>query len=120
MTRPAIAACLLLGLAGCHPADRSIVVRTRADHRDLLYSEVRIVGGMAVFHCVASASGVCHYAIYPHGCPGAEECDARPIQRFGVPAGRSLFDTTQPRGFVPCVATQAGDDAACTAGSNSA
>jgi hypothetical protein len=80
---------------------------------------VDVVHGVATFRCVASSSGVCHYAIYADNCQTTAGCTRKPIQAFGLPVGQRLVDTAQPQGFVHCVGVSADSSQAECAGSGS-
>jgi hypothetical protein len=82
-------------------------------------SEVDIVHGVATFRCVASSSGVCHYALYADNCRTSTGCARKPIQAFGLPVGQRLVDTDEPQGFVHCVGVSADTTQAECAGGDS-
>lgn len=112
MPRTAAIACLLLALAGCGVAGRTVSMHVTRDGHDVLYSEVYASDALAVFQCKASASGACHYTVYARPCTDAGPCATRPLHRFAVRAGERLFDTTLPAGFVACV-SETDDGAPC-------
>ena len=72
-----------------------------------LRDEVDLVHGVAIFRCVASSSGMCHYSIYADNCPATAGCTRKPIRAFGLPVGQRLVDTDQPPGFAHCVGVSA-------------
>jgi hypothetical protein len=94
-------------------------VQSSTNGQQTLRSEVDIVHGVATFRCVASSSGVCHYALYADNCRGTAACTRKPIQAFGLPVGQRLVDTDQPQGFVHCVGVSADTAQAECAGGGS-
>lgn len=93
---------LLTTLAGCG-FGRSVSVQVTTNGHDTLHSQVTITRDLAIFHCIASASGACHYTVYARPCPEHGPCDAKPLRAFAVGTGDRLFETTLPEGFVACV-----------------
>lgn len=56
---------------------------------DVLSSNARVQDGIARFECQASASGWCHYTLYPAHCGLTQNCTRPPLQRFTVARGDS-------------------------------
>jgi hypothetical protein len=105
--------CFALSLAGCDIGGTHLVHRSSIDGIDALYSKVDIRPGLASFHCLRSASGRCHYTLFPRECVEAPTATARrgtcvpqPPQRFAVSAGSDRELTGLP-GFDLCVRTDA-------------
>jgi hypothetical protein len=97
----------IAALVGCHPSDRSIVVRTTANGTDLLYSKIDITADHASFHCLASHSGQCHYALFEHDCPASGACDMQPFKQLAIAASEDMDVHKLPHGFLPCVSADA-------------
>jgi hypothetical protein len=112
MTKLAALFWFALSLAGCNPHSQTTIVQSSVNGRTTLHSEVNVAQGVATFRCIASSSGVCHYAIYADDCHGGA-CTGKPVHAFGLPVGQRLVDTNQPTGFTPCVGVNA--EAATTA-----
>lgn len=78
----------LLALFGCEIGGTTTVTRSIVDGMDIIHSKTRIQGGIARFECLASASGECHYTLFPDQCASANgDCTKRPIDRFALPKG---------------------------------
>jgi hypothetical protein len=107
MTKLAALFWFALSLFGCAPHGQTVIVQSSSNGQQTLRSEMDIVHGIATFRCVASSSGVCHYALYADNCRGTAACTRKPIQAFGLPVGQRLVDTDQPQGFVHCVGANA-------------
>ncbi|HJU25553.1 MAG TPA: hypothetical protein VJ722_02640 [Rhodanobacteraceae bacterium] len=107
MTKLAALFWFALSLFGCNPHDQTVIVQSSSKGQQTLRSEVDIVHGIATFRCVASSSGVCHYAIYADNCRATAGCRRKPLHAFGLPVGQRLVDTDQPPGFVHCVGVSA-------------
>jgi hypothetical protein len=105
----------LLALFGYEGGGTTTVTRSVVDGIDMVHATTRVKAGIARFECIASASGECHYTLYPNRCASDAHCADRPIERFTLPAGETREVVGLP-GFNPCV-TQ--DDVAmkqdCTA-----
>ncbi|MGN6191000.1 MAG: hypothetical protein ACTHM4_02510 [Rhodanobacteraceae bacterium] len=119
MTKLAALFWFALSLFGCNPHGQTVIVQSSTNGQQTLRSEVDIVHGVATFRCVASSSGVCHYAIYANKCQDAAGCTHKPIHAFGLPVGQRLVDTDQPPGFVHCVGVSADSAQAECAGRDS-
>jgi hypothetical protein len=117
MTKLAALFWFALSLFGCNPHGQTVIVQSSSNGRQTLRSEMDIVHGIATFRCVASSSGVCHYALYADNCPTAG-CTRKPIRAFGLPVGQQLVDTDHPPGFVHCVGVSADTAQAECADSN--
>jgi hypothetical protein len=106
--------CFALSLVGCDIGGTHFIERSNRDGVDLLYSRVDARPGMARFQCLRSASGQCHYTLFPRECAdgvpaathGPADCLTHPIRRFAVAAGGERELDGLPA-FKPCVAQQA-------------
>lgn len=94
----------VLSLYGCDVGGSTFV-----DRSDTLYSKVMAQSGIARFECLRSASGQCHYSVFPGECaaahaaaPGAvdgsssgsndrraDRCPSDPVERFALTNGSS-------------------------------
>lgn len=119
MTKLAALFWFALSLFGCNPHGQTVIVQSSSNGQQTLRSEVDILHGIATFRCVASSSGVCHYAIYADNCRATPGCKRKPIQAFGLPVGQRLVDTQQLPGFVHCVGVNADTTRAECAGGDS-
>jgi len=119
MTKLAALFWFALSLFGCNPHGQTVIVQSSANGQQTLRSEVNILHGIATFRCVASSSGVCHYAIYADNCRATAGCTRKPIHAFGLPVGQRLVDTDHPPGFVHCVGVSADTARTECAGSGS-
>lgn len=93
-----------LSLFGVDIGGSRFVTRTVVDGAEVLYSRATSEAGSARFECVRSASGQCHYTVYPRAC-GADDCE--PLKRFTLADG----DSRQVPGlhrFQLCVSTDGG------------
>jgi hypothetical protein len=105
--------CFALSLVGIDIGGNHFIERSNRDGVDLLYSRVDARPGMARFQCLRSASGQCHYTLFPRECvdaaatatQGAANCLAQPIRQFAVVAGGERELDGLPA-FHPCVAQQ--------------
>lgn len=118
MTKLAALFWFALSLFGCAPHGQTIIVQSSSNGQQTLRSEMDIVHGIATFRCVASSSGVCHYALYADNCLVGTGCTRKPIRAFGLPVGQRLVDTDHPPGFVHCVGVSADTAQAECAGGN--
>lgn len=106
-----------LSLYGCDIGGSTYVHRSSADGSDVLYSKVVARPGLARFECLRSASGQCHYTLYPRGCAtpsapaeGAKPqqeapCIPRPVERFALASGQSR-QVPALSAFRMCVSTE--------------
>ena len=62
--------CFVLSLAGYDPGATHFIERSTRDGVDLLDSRIDVRPGIARFRCVRSASGTCHYTLFPRDCRG--------------------------------------------------
>jgi hypothetical protein len=86
----------VLSLFGCDVGRDTFVDRVSIDGAQALYSKATVEAGVARFECVRSASGQCHYTLFPRECDAAgastkgnADCLSRPIQQFAVANGDS-------------------------------
>ncbi|MGV8941079.1 MAG: hypothetical protein ACOH1P_05975 [Lysobacter sp.] len=105
----------VLSLFGCDIGGSSYVTRTTVDGTDTLYSQTTTQSGTARFECLRSASGACHYTVFPRECspvlmavnPSRDRCGSEPIERFTVANGQSRR-ITGLQGFRLCVSGREG------------
>ena len=83
----------LLSLVGCQ-GGTTFATQASVDGQDVIYSKTRVQAGIVRFECVRSASGQCHYTLFPRECtadpaPAARPpaCTSLPVERFTVAAG---------------------------------
>ena len=87
----------------------TIATHTFEHGTEVLYSEARITPVLASFACIDSASGRCHYRLFPSECthrkPGALSvtCAALAAREFEVASGESTALTGMPDAFQFCV-----------------
>lgn len=99
----------LLSLFGCEIGGTTTVTRSIVDGMDIIHSRTRVQAGIARFECIASATGECHYTLFPSKCASADRnCAKRPLDRFTLPRGDRREVVGLPK-FDTCVAQ---DDAA--------
>ena len=85
----------VLALFGCNGTGSTIVTHASVNGVDTLYSKTRIQGDITRFECIRSASGRCHYTLFPRACaatPAAttgsgSKCADQPIEQFALAAG---------------------------------
>ena len=68
----------LLALSGCSLGAETWSHRVAGNGGESLRSDIVAEDGIARFRCLASASGACHYTLYPAGCRNAD-CRTRPL-----------------------------------------
>ncbi|GGK10864.1 hypothetical protein [Luteimonas terricola] len=85
----------VLSLFGFNGGGATFVHRVSADDGDVLHSRTQVQAGVARFECLRSASGQCHYTVYPRSCTPAmvaaqaSGCGGVSIQRFVIAGGDS-------------------------------
>lgn len=78
----------LLALFGYDGGGTTVITRSSIDGADVIYSRTRTMVGIARFECIASASGECHYTLFPRQCASLHgNCGDRPMDRLTVPVG---------------------------------
>lgn len=95
----------LLALSGCSLGGMVYNDRIAEHGHEILASKAQAQDGSARFECRASASGWCHYTLYPDTCHD-KACERVPLRHFAVARG----DSRQFAGlgtFRLCVATDA-------------
>lgn len=93
----------LLALFGFGSSGTTIITRSTIDGTDAIYSRTRFEAGVAHFECIASASGACHYTLFPRRCASLDrDCGDQPMDRLVIPAG-SKRDVVGLREFDACV-----------------
>jgi hypothetical protein len=101
----------LLSLFGCDGGGITLVTRATVDGVDTIYSETRVTADIARFECIRSASGRCHYTLFPRECTSApaqdaSKCAARATEQFALVAGNHREVVGLPP-FALCVSHQA-------------
>lgn len=101
----------LMSLFGCHQdTGTTSITRSTVDGRDLLFSKVESHAGSAVFHCLASRSGRCHYLVYEARCAGAPAgpaCPRQELERFDLAVGQVRELHGLARDFHQCASAAA-------------
>ena len=106
MTKLLALAQFLLALGGCSLGATNWSHRVSGDAGDTLRSDIVAEDGIARFRCLESASGACHYTLYPDACAGKADCKLAPLQRFSVARGE-VRELSGVRDFRVCVGTDA-------------
>jgi hypothetical protein len=92
---------------------RTIATHAFEHGTEVLYSEVSITPVLARFDCVGSASGRCHYRLFPaqcaHPAPAAlpSACLPKAVREFVLARGDSTRLTGMPDDFNFCVSSHA-------------
>lgn len=102
----------VLSLYGCDIGSSTFVHQARSGGADTLHSKVVAQPTGARFECVRSASGRCHFTVFPRPCAGSPdgasrapgECTPDPTGRFAVADGQSM-KIPGLRDFRVCVGT---------------
>lgn len=100
----------LLSLVGLDVGSSTFVDRSSRDGAATLESRAQVASGVARFECVRSASGQCHYTVFPRGCTTtrrplgwpATRCADDRVERFAVASGAS-HEVAGLSGFHLCV-----------------
>ena len=101
----------VLAMFGCDGGGTTIVTHSIVDGAEVIHSKTRVLADVARFECISSATGECHYTLFPRKCASADrDCTKRPIDRFTLPRGDRREVVGLPK-FDACVAQ---DDAART------
>jgi hypothetical protein len=103
----------LLSLAGLDVGSSTFVDRSSRDGATTLESRAQVTSGIARFECVRSASGQCHYTVFPSACAGtrrplpwpATRCADNRVERFAVTSGASR-EVAGLRDFRLCVSSR--------------
>lgn len=100
----------LLSLIGCNGGGTTFATHSSVNGEDVVYSKTRVQAGIVHFECVRSASGQCHYTLFPRTCtndpaPAAppRACTAQPAEHFTVTAGDSRDVVGMSAPFDLCV-----------------
>ncbi|MDQ3510194.1 MAG: hypothetical protein M3414_00605 [Pseudomonadota bacterium] len=103
-----IALCyFLLSLYGCDIGGSTLIHHTQTDGATALHSKVIERPGLARLECVQSASGQCHYTLFPRRCADrGVNCQAAPVKHFVLADGGSLQVVNLQRVDV-CVSAEA-------------
>lgn len=105
----------VLSLVGLDAGSSSFVDRSIRDGATTLESHARVSSGVARFECVRSASGRCHYTVFPRECAGTRRplpwpawpvarCDEAGVARFAVEAGAN-HEVAGLAGYRVCVSS---------------
>lgn len=102
----------LLALMGCDSwGDKTIVMRSSANGDYVIYSKTRVAADVAKFECIKSASGSCHYLLFPRDCKTSGKagaaCMAQPFEQFALASGTTREIVGLPSGFEQCVSHEA-------------
>ncbi|HEV8692732.1 MAG TPA: hypothetical protein VGQ93_00880, partial [Lysobacter sp.] len=104
----------VLALFGCDGGGTTIVTHSSVNGVDQIYSKTQVKAGIARFECIRSASGRCHYTLFPKDCPlthgpagKSAGCKAQPADQFVLVAGDSREVVGLPSPFDLCVSTNA-------------
>ena len=103
----------LISLYGCDVAGSTYVHRASSNGADILHSKVVAQPGVARFECLRSASGQCHYTLFPRRCAAAAAgataaaCPSEPIAQFSLANGDSRLMPGLQR-FRLCVSARDG------------
>jgi hypothetical protein len=103
----------LLSLVGLDVGTSTFVDRSSRDGATTLESRAQVTSGVARFECVRSASGQCHYTVFPRGCATARRlpawpatrCPDKAVERFAVASGAS-HEVAGLTGFGLCVSSR--------------
>lgn len=84
---------VVLALLGLDVGGQTLVHRIDSATAGL-YSRTHVEAGIARFECLRSASGQCHYVLYPDDCAVAAgamdaRCAGAPLERFALASGNS-------------------------------
>jgi hypothetical protein len=103
----------LLSLVGLDVGSSTFVDRSSRDGATTLESRAQVASGVARFECVRSASGQCHYTVFPQRCATARRplawpatrCPGKAVERFAVASGAS-HEVAGLTGFGLCVSSR--------------
>lgn len=104
-----IALCsFVLSLYGCDIGGSTVIHHTRTDGATSLHSKVVERPGLARLECMQSATGQCHYTLFPRRCVDRDaNCRTAPARHIVVAGGGSLQVVNLQRVDV-CVSAEAG------------
>ena len=114
--RPApspLLACLLSAvlLSACQPGGQVLTVRSKANGVWQVDARARVAGGAAVFECLHSISGRCHFTLFGNGCLSGDDhgtqCNAQVLEHFSL-AVDSRTSLRGMRDFRMCVSQRPG------------
>ncbi|WP_266170488.1 hypothetical protein [Dyella subtropica] len=102
----------LLALVGC-TGGSTTEIRSSADGRDVVHGRVHVQAGLATFECLGSASGQCHFVLFPAECgvvaAVGKRCQAPSFKHLALAVGTSQELGDLPAEFKTCVVEQGGD-----------
>ncbi|QNP40068.1 hypothetical protein [Lysobacter solisilvae (ex Woo and Kim 2020)] len=102
----------LLSMFGWDIGGTTIVHRSAVDGIEQIHSRIRTASVVTRFECLASASGECHYTLFPRPCASAaNNCQPLPAERITMAAGATR-EVVGLADFSACVAQ---DDTALSA-----
>ncbi len=86
--RPLALSCLLAALAACSNGGQTYIVRSKADGQWQINARARVVGGLAVFECLHSASNRCWFTLFGKGCASgggsSTQCSVEVLEHFSL------------------------------------
>lgn len=101
--------CVLL--AACQPGGQVMTVRSKANGVWQVDARASIADGMAVFECLHSISGRCHFTLFGKGCLSGDDrstqCSAQVLKHFSL-AVDTRASMPGLRDFRMCVSQRAG------------
>ena len=104
----------LLSLLGCDGGGTTYAARSSVDGQDVVYGKANVRGGIVSFECVRSASGQCHYTVFPRECsadpaPASPPRSCAPLspERFILKAGTHREVVGMSSSFDLCVSHDA-------------
>jgi hypothetical protein len=103
----------VLSLVGLDAGTSTFVERSSRDGATILESHARVRAGITRFECVRSASGHCHFTIFPRECIAARlppawpafRCPGVAVERFALASGAS-HEVAGLTGFHLCVSSR--------------
>jgi hypothetical protein len=103
----------VLSLVGLDAGTSTFVDRSSRDGATTLESRAQVSSGIARFECLRSASGQCHYTVFPRECASARlllawpttRCPGNAVERFAVASGAS-HEVAGLTGFRLCVSSR--------------
>ncbi|MFC5576510.1 hypothetical protein ACFPOA_00610 [Lysobacter niabensis] len=93
----------LLAMFGYDSVGTATVTHSIVDGVDVIHSKTRVMAGIARFECISSATGECHYTLFPSKCASGDRDCTTPIDRFTLPKGARREVVGLPK-FDACVA----------------
>ena len=104
----------LLSLLGCDDGGTTYAARATVDGQDVVYGKASVRAGIVRFECVRSASGRCHYTVFPRECTAdpapaspPRACAPLPPEHFVLKAGTRRDVVGMSPAFDLCVSHDA-------------